>query len=332
MCSSFSVGRVLIDTCMFDMINEWVHVTIGTSEFDVLVKEVGREMYGEECFPNTKVEQKNKREVVPKYMQHIKVRNEASSGVEPMVAGWDPEAERTVVESLEQDKGKVGILSCELNEWNFQNSKGHYVRTGCPLINGKEDVTAIMATNMDEDSDCTVSCTYEEIQRGYPICGQKREHSIANRRINKGLLAKRPKEVEHKGGKNKKDKAQLEEYGFGNNKNNVAQLEECGLGQSNLVMDDPVEGDETRLAACALECIVPRGQAGEQDRDGGPTDSAAEEMLTVGGEPSRGQEEHDQFTGDATIGNQFEGFYCKMSNMKPDEVEGRVQAAGDAKS
>ncbi|KAL4381859.1 hypothetical protein AHAS_Ahas04G0175600 [Arachis hypogaea] len=48
--NSFSVGRVLIYTCAFDMINESIHITIGTSVFDVLVREVGGEVYREECF------------------------------------------------------------------------------------------------------------------------------------------------------------------------------------------------------------------------------------------------------------------------------------------
>ncbi|KAL4286973.1 hypothetical protein AHAS_Ahas19G0139700 [Arachis hypogaea] len=32
-----------------DMINEWVHITVGTSGFDVLVKEVGQEVYSLQC-------------------------------------------------------------------------------------------------------------------------------------------------------------------------------------------------------------------------------------------------------------------------------------------
>ncbi|QHO11458.1 uncharacterized protein DS421_15g498260 [Arachis hypogaea] len=47
---SFSVGCVLIDTCVFDVIKEWIHITVGTSGFDVFVKEIGREIYGDECF------------------------------------------------------------------------------------------------------------------------------------------------------------------------------------------------------------------------------------------------------------------------------------------
>ncbi|KAL4287198.1 hypothetical protein AHAS_Ahas19G0162200 [Arachis hypogaea] len=47
--NSFSVGHVQIDTSMLDVINEWIHITVGLSGFDVLVKEVGRETYGLGC-------------------------------------------------------------------------------------------------------------------------------------------------------------------------------------------------------------------------------------------------------------------------------------------
>ncbi|KAL1349980.1 hypothetical protein AAHE18_07G194000 [Arachis hypogaea] len=46
LCSSFSASRVEIDTCAMDVIKEWVHITICTSGFDILVKEVGCETYG----------------------------------------------------------------------------------------------------------------------------------------------------------------------------------------------------------------------------------------------------------------------------------------------
>ncbi|KAL1346509.1 hypothetical protein AAHE18_08G193300 [Arachis hypogaea] len=48
-CASFSVGRVLIDTCVMGVINEWVHINVGTSGFEVLVKEVGQEVYSSQC-------------------------------------------------------------------------------------------------------------------------------------------------------------------------------------------------------------------------------------------------------------------------------------------
>ncbi|KAL4381480.1 hypothetical protein AHAS_Ahas04G0137700 [Arachis hypogaea] len=41
------VGYMLIDICVFDVINEWIHITVGTSGFDVFVKEIGREIYGD---------------------------------------------------------------------------------------------------------------------------------------------------------------------------------------------------------------------------------------------------------------------------------------------
>ncbi|QHO11348.1 uncharacterized protein DS421_15g497340 [Arachis hypogaea] len=45
-CLSFTVGRILIDTCVLDVINEWIPITIGTSGYDVFVKKIGWEIYG----------------------------------------------------------------------------------------------------------------------------------------------------------------------------------------------------------------------------------------------------------------------------------------------
>ncbi|QHO41549.1 uncharacterized protein DS421_5g146680 [Arachis hypogaea] len=45
-CIFFSASHVQIDTRVMDVIKEWVHITIGTSGFDILVKEVGCETYG----------------------------------------------------------------------------------------------------------------------------------------------------------------------------------------------------------------------------------------------------------------------------------------------
>ncbi|KAL4276088.1 hypothetical protein AHAS_Ahas20G0172200 [Arachis hypogaea] len=47
--ASFNVGRVLIDIYVMGVINEWVHINVGTSGFDVLVKEVGQEVYSSQC-------------------------------------------------------------------------------------------------------------------------------------------------------------------------------------------------------------------------------------------------------------------------------------------
>ncbi|KAL4394914.1 hypothetical protein AHAS_Ahas02G0199600 [Arachis hypogaea] len=47
---TFSSERIQIDTCFFEVIHEWIHITIDISGFDVFVKELRGEGYGSECF------------------------------------------------------------------------------------------------------------------------------------------------------------------------------------------------------------------------------------------------------------------------------------------
>ena len=48
---SFSNIRVLIDTCVFQLIEEWVYMSIGGRRYDIYVKEIRCEVYGAMCFP-----------------------------------------------------------------------------------------------------------------------------------------------------------------------------------------------------------------------------------------------------------------------------------------
>ncbi|QHO12656.1 uncharacterized protein DS421_15g508820 [Arachis hypogaea] len=97
-----------------DIINEWIHITIGTSEFDVLVKEVGHESYGVEC----KIE-----EVGNPYLPKACEMVASSSSAMVQVESRDPVAElvMAVPREEETDKGKVVISEDILNEWSYCN-------------------------------------------------------------------------------------------------------------------------------------------------------------------------------------------------------------------
>ncbi|KAL1320304.1 hypothetical protein AAHE18_14G047300 [Arachis hypogaea] len=126
---SFSSGRVLIDTCVFDVIKEWVHLTVGTSGFDVFVKEVGHEVYGD----NSLLEDANVRE-------RGESSNPQSGEKVVMAAVWDPATEIIMEREndRDEDKGRMVTSDIFLNECNQENSKQHQMQmeTGSIRING----------------------------------------------------------------------------------------------------------------------------------------------------------------------------------------------------
>ncbi|XP_020979199.1 uncharacterized protein LOC110271893 [Arachis ipaensis] len=189
-CNSFSVGRVLIDTCMFDMINEWVHVTIGTSGFDVLVKEVGSEVYREECFPEDKWDQGGRLMVAMEDVQQAEIREKASGGAGARGTRRDPVAELMEKEhsTEEQDKDKIVILSSKLNEWNIQVSNYHYEGHDHSRTKGKEILRVTDTNNQEIDLDCTLSCNCDGIQI-------QREKSSIGAREGIGLNKNKPNTI-----------------------------------------------------------------------------------------------------------------------------------------
>ncbi|KAL4330756.1 hypothetical protein AHAS_Ahas13G0431900 [Arachis hypogaea] len=125
-CNSFSVGRVLIDTCVFDMINERIHVTIGASGFDVLVREVGGE-----CDERPEV-------------------------------AWDQAAVLVTINNrmAEQEKDRLVNSCVNLNEWNHQNSNLYSGNGSYATLKEGEDSQGSSHINDEMDSEETISHNY----------------------------------------------------------------------------------------------------------------------------------------------------------------------------
>ncbi|KAL4328150.1 hypothetical protein AHAS_Ahas13G0171300 [Arachis hypogaea] len=116
--TSFRVGRVLIDTCRFDAIHERLHLSIGSSGFDVCVREMGSGSHGY-AGGVTQV-------VVDEHEGNVE--SNASGPRSPMQRkGWDTTAEIVALTNRmeERPEGRVVITPKILNEWSncFSNSK-----------------------------------------------------------------------------------------------------------------------------------------------------------------------------------------------------------------
>ncbi|KAL4329277.1 hypothetical protein AHAS_Ahas13G0284000 [Arachis hypogaea] len=132
-CNSFSAGKVLIDTCVFDMINEWIHVKVGASGFDVMVREVGGEVYREECFRDNRTEAEDRHIINIEEMKYGGLSGISKYGDEQRVVDWDQAAVLMTADhrNNEQDEDMIVISSLDLNEWNhrisnFPNENGSY--------------------------------------------------------------------------------------------------------------------------------------------------------------------------------------------------------------
>ncbi|KAL4373060.1 hypothetical protein AHAS_Ahas05G0044000 [Arachis hypogaea] len=121
---SFSVGEVQIDTCVMEVINEWVHITIGASGFDVLVKEVGRETYEEKCKLETMEEEavrceqhkisfaRDSDDVAIWLKRTANSTNYPDQAVEVVMEGWRDEVE---------DEARLVNSEIILNEWSYED-------------------------------------------------------------------------------------------------------------------------------------------------------------------------------------------------------------------
>ncbi|KAL4328291.1 hypothetical protein AHAS_Ahas13G0185400 [Arachis hypogaea] len=122
MCSSFTIGRVQIDTCVMDVIQEWVHVTVGTGGFDVLVKEVGHEACNLLCTGKSEDEHST-------IQRNSDSKSNGAGGdiIQNSVAGslhegiQDEDRLLLVSRDEEEDKGRIIITDTILNEWNNGN-------------------------------------------------------------------------------------------------------------------------------------------------------------------------------------------------------------------
>ncbi|QHN80649.1 uncharacterized protein DS421_20g680010 [Arachis hypogaea] len=112
-----------------DVIQEWIHTTVGSGGFDVLVKEVGHEACNLQCAENLGNEViitgENSNSATTKTSLGVEIEQGFQAGpahevaqVEDMLIQVNPEEEG--------DKGRVVIPMTILNEWvngnNYQNS------------------------------------------------------------------------------------------------------------------------------------------------------------------------------------------------------------------
>ncbi|KAL4365185.1 hypothetical protein AHAS_Ahas07G0080800 [Arachis hypogaea] len=163
-CSSFSSGRVEIDTCIMDVIKEWVHVTIDTSGFDILVKEIGGEIYGGSDREGTMREGEDSIE------QQMNLTTKLRDGVDIMVprsmnstGSIDQAAEVTtkVMREEVEDEGRLVISESILNEWCYDNLKHNHSKLvtyhGNKISNKR---TAALVGYDEIDSEMTVPWDY----------------------------------------------------------------------------------------------------------------------------------------------------------------------------
>ncbi|KAL4365900.1 hypothetical protein AHAS_Ahas07G0152300 [Arachis hypogaea] len=167
------------------MINEWIHVTIGASGFDVLVREVGGEVYREECFRESKQGTWDRNRVDGGELQreeHGGILNKCDE--RPEVA-WDLAAVLVMVDNrmAEQEKD-ILVNSCvNLNEWNHNNSNIYSGKGIYATLKEGEDSRGSSHINDEVDSEETISHDY------YECNGNKARDGTRN---GYGLVATRP--------------------------------------------------------------------------------------------------------------------------------------------
>ncbi|KAL4395901.1 hypothetical protein AHAS_Ahas01G0038200 [Arachis hypogaea] len=166
---SFSDGRVQIDTCIMDMINEWVHITIGINGFDVLMKEVGQEAFRLNCYEEANEKSdyscEQRRTVAERECVGTSLR---SARVTKSVVFNDQATDVVMGELKEdgEDKGRLVIPEIILNEWINDHSKQNQVKrvTYQPIyegIEGSVDCVGCDHINYEADSEDTVTWIYE---------------------------------------------------------------------------------------------------------------------------------------------------------------------------
>ncbi|KAL4293720.1 hypothetical protein AHAS_Ahas18G0156300 [Arachis hypogaea] len=173
-CSSFTVGRVQIDTCLMDRIQEWVHISVGTGGYDVFVKEIGHEACDLHC--NERLGD-----------QKIINREQRNHGRTSKVPGVDlvqqyqydsldeddheEEMLLLVTRGEEEDKGRLGIQHNFLNEWTDDNNYHNCLKIVTDQVitgdnQGKADLRGGTVTGEEAGSERTVTCVLNGLAHG----------------------------------------------------------------------------------------------------------------------------------------------------------------------
>ncbi|KAL1331050.1 hypothetical protein AAHE18_12G155000 [Arachis hypogaea] len=171
-CTSLSVGRVLIDTCAMDVINEWVHITVGTSGFDVSVKEVGQETYSVQC-----TLEKGADTIVGCIHRKDKTKISEDAAIMPSsqskLIAYEDNAEVVVMEGLRrkvEDEDRLVNSELILNEWNNDHLK---LNRKDPVMNQQVngDIQGLaefvgLEESAEVDSELTIPWSYEYNHNG----------------------------------------------------------------------------------------------------------------------------------------------------------------------
>ncbi|KAL1366845.1 hypothetical protein AAHE18_02G007500 [Arachis hypogaea] len=106
------------------MINEWMHVTIGASGFDVLVREIGGEVYRDECFRKSKQGTRDRYKADEGEMQHEEQGGILHNCDERAEVAWDQAVVLMTVENRMDEHAKGSFVNSReiLNERNHTNS------------------------------------------------------------------------------------------------------------------------------------------------------------------------------------------------------------------
>ncbi|KAL4328695.1 hypothetical protein AHAS_Ahas13G0225800 [Arachis hypogaea] len=205
-CMSFSVGRVQIDTCIMDMINEWVHIIIGVSGFDVLVKEVGREAFGLNCYEEANEKSDYSCEQRGIVAERECVGTSLRSARATKLAVFNDQAADVVMGELREDgedKDRLVIPKIILNEWISDHSKQNQVKTVTyqPIyegIEGRADCVECDHINYEVDYEDTVTWIYESNFNGLEMRGKRNKKKKALCRLgarpNNSKLSKKDRE------------------------------------------------------------------------------------------------------------------------------------------
>ncbi|KAL4366113.1 hypothetical protein AHAS_Ahas07G0173600 [Arachis hypogaea] len=207
MCSSFTVGRVQIDTYVMDVIQEWVHVTVGTGGFDVLVKEVGHEACNLVCTGKSEDKQSNIQGNPDNKSNSAGGDIIQNSGAGSLHEGIQDEVRLLLVpRNEEEDKGRIVITDTILNEWNNCDAQRNLeeIRTYPALIKDNyfmHELGGRAVMLYEEDSEKTITGTLIGLERESTSATPKKpqleknwaiEHEDRHQRLGPGLQAHKP--------------------------------------------------------------------------------------------------------------------------------------------
>ncbi|KAL1336708.1 hypothetical protein AAHE18_10G081600 [Arachis hypogaea] len=168
LCSNFTVGRVQIDMCALDVIQERIHITVGSRGYDVLVKEVGREACNLQCEGDIMDNEVTNCETNPRPAKDACQRRQPCPS---KAEGKDEELMTVVQRGVDEDKDRLVISDNILNEWNKCSTNHNRDKIVTHLfVNGNNqggcDFGGETGASDEADSDRTVTYVYGDMCNG----------------------------------------------------------------------------------------------------------------------------------------------------------------------